>query len=75
MSESLIAAIITGVLSLVGVIIANNSNRKLIVYRIDQLEKKVDQHNHLNERCEALEKKMVATETDMKYIKTQLGGN
>ena len=75
MSESLIAAIITGVLSLVGVIIANNSNRKLIVYRIDQLEKKVDQHNHLNERCESLEKKTAVIETDMKYIKTQLGGN
>ena len=75
MSESLIAAIITGVLSLVGVIVANNSNRKLIVYRIDQLEKKVDQHNHLNERCESLEKKTAVIETDMKYIKTQLGGN
>ena len=53
MSEAwigLLAAVITGICSLIGVVLANNSNRKLIVYRIDELEKKVDKHNNLIER-------------------------
>ena len=38
MTEAIIAAIITGVLSLVGVIVSNTSTQKLTAYKIDELK-------------------------------------
>lgn len=38
MTEAIIAAIITGVLSLIGVIASNTSTQKLTAYKIDELK-------------------------------------
>ena len=72
MSEAwigLLAAFITGICSLVGVVLANNSNRKLIVYRIDELEKKVDKHNNLIERMTKVEVRITEAEHDIQDLK------
>ena len=50
MSEAILAALITGVVSLVGTILANKKNTDLITYRIQELEKKQDKHNNALER-------------------------
>ena len=50
MTESIIIALITGGLSLVGNLISTVKTKNLILYRIEQLEKKQDQHNSLIER-------------------------
>ena len=50
MSEAILAALITGVVSLVGTILANKRNTDLITYRIQELEKKQDKHNNALER-------------------------
>ena len=53
------AEIIVAVITVIGVIISNyfsnNSTRKLILYRIDQLEHKVNKHNDLMDRVYKLE--------------------
>lgn len=56
MSEGIIIALITGGLAIISnLLIAWNSNSKTI-YRIDQLEKKVEKHNNLVERVAILER-------------------
>ena len=61
MSESVLVSLITGGLMLIGnIIIAWHSNSKLL-YRVDQLEKKQDKYNNLQERT-------LANEKDIKHI-------
>ena len=55
MGESIIVALITGALSLLGVYLANRKSAALMEYRLEQLEKKVDKHNNLVERMYAVE--------------------
>lgn len=53
-----VATIIVGILSLIGTLIGSFSGMKLISYRIEQLEKKVDKHNNFAERVPLLEEQM-----------------
>lgn len=64
-----IAAFITALFSLIGVVVATNSNRKLIVYRIGELEKKVDKHNNLVERMTVVEGRVTEVEHDIQDLK------
>jgi len=70
MSESIIVAVITGVLSLAGTLTGSYfSQRKsaaLIAYRLEQLEKKVDKHNRVIERTYQLEKRCEVIEEKIK---------
>ena len=50
MTEAIVVAIITGALALVGTILSNHATHSKTIYRIDQLEKKVEKHNNLVER-------------------------
>ncbi|NLN03852.1 MAG: hypothetical protein GX166_03390 [Clostridiaceae bacterium] len=67
--ESIIVALITGAFAFTGtflsVYFANRKSTALIMYRIDELEKKVQKHNNLIERmykieenCRVLDEKM-----------------
>lgn len=56
--NSAISTIIVGVLSLIGTLIGSFSGMKLMSYRIEQLEKKVDKHNNFAERVPLLEEQM-----------------
>lgn len=72
MSESLLAvisAIITGTLSLIGVYAANRKNSAVIEVKIEQLEKKVDEHNRLIERTYKLEGQVTELQHEMKDVK------
>lgn len=53
-----VAMIIVGAMSLCGTAIGSWSGLKLMSYRIEQLEKKVDKHNHFAERVPVLEEQM-----------------
>ena len=57
---SLISAAITGLFSYSGVKKANDKQAALMDYRLGELEKKVGQHNNLENRVVALETKMDA---------------
>lgn len=69
MSSEVIVAIIallgTIIGSLTGVLTAN----KLSLYRIEQLEKKVDKHNSLIDRTYKIEKDIVAIKVELDDIK------
>lgn len=54
MTESIIIALV----SLGGTLIGSFSGFKLMSYRLSQLEKKVDKHNHFAERMPVLEEKI-----------------
>ena len=55
METSIIVALITGGLAIVSNVIVAMMNSKLMLYRIEQLEKKQDKHNRLIERVTMLE--------------------
>jgi len=72
MSEVLakiLQAIIPGMLSLAGVYMANRKNSALIAYRLEELEKKVDEHNKVVMRTYQLEGRMNEAEHDIRDLK------
>ena len=72
MSEAwigIIGAVITGVLSLIGVMKANNKTTALISYRIEQLEKKQDKHNNALERLIKAEGHIEELQNDVRELK------
>ena len=70
MNTEIIVALLTGAFTLAGVIITvvvgNKNLEKLIVYRIEQLEKKQDKHNTLIDRMYAVEEKVSVLEEKSK---------
>ena len=63
---SLAGSVLTGVLALVGVYIANRKSAALTIYRLEQLEKKVELHNKVIERTYKLEERASVLEEDLK---------
>lgn len=67
--ETILAAIISGAVTLIVCTVNNHAQaektRALIDYRLTELEKKVDKHNHLVERTYHLE-------SDMEVIHEQI---
>lgn len=66
------AVIITGALTLIGTVVTvsvgNSGTRKMILYRIEQLEKKVDKHNKLVERMYKVEERCSVLENEVKDL-------
>ena len=58
MSDTVIVAVISLAGSLFGTFAGTFSGMKIISYRIEQLEKKVDKHNNFAERVPILEEHM-----------------
>lgn len=60
--ETVLAAVVSGVVTLVVCLITNHAQaektRALIDYRVSELEKKVDKHNNVVERTYKLEGQM-----------------
>jgi CBS domain containing-hemolysin-like protein len=54
----MVSEIIVAGFSLIGTFIGSFSGMKLMSYRIEQLEKKVDKHNNFAERVPILEEQM-----------------
>ena len=55
MTESIIVALITAAGALFGTYLANRKTQALIEYRLGQVEKKLDKHNHFDDRINQLE--------------------
>jgi hypothetical protein len=68
----LLSAVITGLLSLAGVYLANRKSAALMAYRMEQLEKKVDKHNQVVERTYRLEGRLDEAEHDIRDIKGRI---
>lgn len=61
MTDAVLVALITGGLMLIGNIITAYVTNQKTLYRIEQLEKKQDRYNNLQER-------MIEAEKDIKHI-------
>ena len=70
MNETIIAALISAAAAIIVCIITSSvqtaATKKLLEYRLTQLEQKVDKHNNLIERTYELEKKVAVLEDDIK---------
>lgn len=66
MSESIIIAILSLAGTIIGSLLGILASNKLVVYRIEQLEKKVEKHNSVIERVYLLEKDDAVIKEDIK---------
>ena len=80
MSEAIIVALVTGAITLLGTISSNHMTHSKTMYRIDQLEKKVEKHNNLVERMyiaeggiKVLEEKQKDFDEDLGDLKRKVG--
>ena len=67
------STVIVGVLSLLGTMAGSFGGMKLINYRIEQLEKKVDKHNNFAERVPILEEKMAVANHRIDDLEHKVG--
>lgn len=65
MSEAVLVAIISGLLTLIGTVLAVVVTNSKTLYRIEQLEKKQDKYNNLQERT-------LINEKDIKHIYSEI---
>ena len=72
MSEAVLVAIITGGITLIGTALSNWLNHSKTIYRIDQLEKKVEKHNNLVERMYIAEGSIKVLENDISDLKGKI---
>lgn len=66
MNSAIICGLISAASAIIVSVITAVYNNKLIVYRLEQLEKKMDKHNNVIERVTALEIKVADLENDGK---------
>lgn len=65
--------VIVGVLSLLGTIIGSYSGMKLMSYRIEQLERKVDKHNSFAERIPVIEEQIKVANHRIEDLENKVG--
>lgn len=58
MAESIIAAIVTGVLTLIGVLISNSKSQAVMEERVDELTREVREHNKFAKRMPVVEEQI-----------------
>ncbi len=71
--ESIIVACITGVVTLIGVILSNSKNRAVMEVKLDALTAKVEEHNQLIERTYRLEEGLSVVRNDIETLKGKVG--
>lgn len=72
LTEGVLIAFITGGLAIVSNVIVSAAGSSKTLYRIDQLEKKVEKHNNLIERMTKVEQSDKAQWYDIQEIKAKL---
>lgn len=61
--STIVSALITGLTAIYVCTVQNDKNMALVVYRLEQLEKKVSEHNNVSERLSVLEAKVDSMNT------------
>lgn len=67
--ESVVTAVVTGVLTLVGVLVSNSRSQAVIEIKIDELARKVEKHNSMIERQYALEQRVAVLANDIEALR------
>ena len=68
MSEAIIVAVISGVVTLVGVLIANSKAQAVTDTKLEELTREVREHNNFARRVPLLEKQMEEVQKDIKEL-------
>lgn len=71
--ESIIVACITGVVTLVGVILSNSKSRAVMEVKLDALTAKAEKHNQVLERTYRLEQDMAVAKNDIEALQRKVG--
>lgn len=71
--ESVAVALITGVLTLAGVLASNSKSRAVIEEKIETLTRQVEKHNSLVERTYQLERDVAMVRNDVESLKREEG--
>ena len=58
MMETIITALITGSLTLIGVLVSNNKTQAVNTTKIDELTREVREHNHFAQRMPVVEEQI-----------------
>lgn len=66
--ESIIAATVTRVLTLLGVLASSSRSRAVMETKIDELTRRVEMHNRMVERTFRLEQDMAVAKRDIKAL-------
>ncbi len=66
--ESVLAAAVTGILTLIGVLISNTRSRAVMEVKLDTLSERVRQHNEVITRTYQLEQDMAVTRNDIETL-------
>ena len=66
--ESVIAALVTGVLTLAGVLVSNSRSRAVMEVKIDNLARQVERHSCLIERTYALEQDVAVVKAEIESV-------
>ena len=74
MSETVIVTIISFTGTLLGTLGGIIASAKLTIYRIEQLEKKVEKHNNLIERVFKLEERTTVAEEKIQSVEHRVDG-
>jgi hypothetical protein len=67
--ESIVVAIITGIVTLVGVVMSNSKSRAVMEVKVDALAEKVEKHNRLVERTYELERGLAVVRNHAESLK------
>lgn len=62
MTDSVLVALLSLIGTAIGSVLGIFANNRLVVYRLEQLERKVEKHNNLVERVALLEKEVYLQE-------------
>ena len=66
--ESVVAALVTGLLTLAGVLVPNSRSRAVMEVKIDELTRRVEMHNRMVERTFLLEQDMAVAKRDIEAL-------
>lgn len=69
--ESIVVAVVSGVLTLAGVLASNSRSRALLESKVDALDHKVEKHNRLIERTYALERDVAVIRAEVEGAKSE----
>lgn len=71
--ESIVVALIGGVVTLVGVVLSNSRSRAVMEVKIDELSRRVEKHNCLVELIYRLEQEMAVVRRDVDALEERSG--
>lgn len=66
---AVISGLCVAIPSVIATISSNKKNNDLVIYRINELDKKVHEHNNLIERMYRVEQEIALVENDLKELK------